>query len=119
MFVFLLFMNSIIPLMMILFGFLWKNNPPKNINYMYGYTSSMSMKNQKTWDFAHKHNAKVWRRWGSLWLLVSIGLMLIFPSNYEKLTIGINWIGLALILISLIPTEVALRKNFDKDGNLK
>ena len=66
MFIFLLIMNSIIPIMMIAFGLLWKNNPPPGINWVYGYRSSMSMKNAETWEFAHKHNAKIWRLTGTI-----------------------------------------------------
>ena len=119
MFIFLLFMNSLIPLMMLIFGFLWKKSPPGGINWVYGYRSSMSMKNAETWEFAHKHNAKIWRWTGSIWLVISILLMLKFNNNYEQVSEWVNIIGLVLILLSLIPTEIALRKKFDKDGNLK
>lgn len=119
MFIFLLFINSLIPLMMLIFGFLWESSPPGKINWVYGYRSSMSMKNDETWEFAHKHNAKIWRRIGSIWLVVSILVMLIFNNNYEKVSEWISIIGLALIFLSLIPTEIALRKRFDKSGNLK
>lgn len=56
MFVFLLVMNSLIPVTMIIFGILWKSHPPKSINWAYGYRTSMSMKNNETWKFAHVEN---------------------------------------------------------------
>lgn len=117
MFIFLLFMNSIVPLMMIGFGYLWKKHPPQGVNWIYGYRTSMSMKNNETWNFAHKHNAKIWRLAGSIWLVVSIMLMFMFKSYYEEASIWINYIGLAIMILSLIPTEIELRKNFDKDGD--
>lgn len=119
MFIFLLIMNSLIPVMMLIFGILWKNHPPSNINWMYGYRSSMSMKNQETWKFAHMHNAKIWRWSGAIWLVVSILLMLLFNNSYEEVSEWISCIGLSIIFLSLIPTEVALKKRFDKDGNLR
>lgn len=119
MLIFLLIINSLIPIMMITFGLLWKDNPPGSINWIYGYRSSMSMKNEETWKFAHEHNAKIWRWTGSIWLVVSIIPMILFKDYYEEITEWVNIIGLLIIFVSLIPTEVALRKRFDKKGNLK
>lgn len=119
MFIFILIMNSLIPIMMITFGLLWKNNPPGSINWVYGYRSSMSMKNADTWKFAHMHNAKIWRWSGGIWLVISIIPMFLFKDDYEKVSEWVNIIGLLLILVSLIPTEIALRRKFDKKGNLR
>lgn len=101
MFIFLLIMNSLIPIMMITFGLLWKNNPPENINWAYGYRSSMSMKNAETWKFAHMHNAKIWRRSGAIWLVVSIILMSLFKGDYENISNYIWVIGLFIMFLSL------------------
>lgn len=119
MFIFLLLANSITPILMITIGLLWKNHSPKSINWIYGYRSSMSMKNEETWKFAHMHNAKIWRRGGFIWLIISILLMLFFRGNYEKTSEFVMEAGLVIIFLSLIPTEIALRKKFDKNGNLK
>lgn len=119
MFVFLLVMNSLIPVTMIIFGILWKSHPPKSINWAYGYRTSMSMKNNETWKFAHAHNAKIWRWVGTIWLIISIVVMFLFKDNYEVISIRITFIGLAIMILSLIPTEMALRKRFDKNGNLR
>lgn len=117
MFIFLLIMNSLISMFMIFFGGLWKNHPPAGINWVYGYRSSMSMKNKETWDFAHKHNAKVWRWVGRIWLIISTIIMLLFKKNYEITFIWITRIGIGVLILSMIPTEIALRKKFDKEGN--
>lgn len=119
MFLFLLLMNSLTPILMITIGVLWKNHPPKSINWAYGYRTSMSMKNDETWKCAHLHNAKIWRYSGFIWLIVSIVLMLLFRSDYERISEFIMLSGLAIIILSLIPTEIALRKKFDKNGNVK
>ena len=78
MYVSLLITNSLIPTIMIIFGLLWKNNPPRSINWVYGYRTPMSMKNLETWKFAHSHNAKIWRWSGLIWFVISAGLMIIF-----------------------------------------
>lgn len=119
MFTFLLFTNSIIPLMMIIVGLIWKKNPPVGINWVYGYRSSMSMKNEETWKFAHMHNAKIWCRVGTIWLVVSLIPMFLFKEHYELISEWVTIIGLIIIITSLIPTEIALRRKFDKNGNFK
>lgn len=118
-FIFVLLINLLVPLLMIIIGVLWKNNSPKNINWIYGYRTSMSMKNNETWKFAHLHNAKTWRWVGGIWLIVSIVLTFIFKENFENASVWINYIGLGIMFLSLIPTEIAIRKKFDKDGNLR
>lgn len=45
--------------------------------------------------------------------------MFLFKDNYEVISIWITFIGLAIMILSLIPTEMALRKGFDKNGNLR
>lgn len=119
MFLFLLLMNSMIPIVMIVFGFLWKKHPPKNRNWVYGYRTHMSMKSDQAWNFAHAHNAKTWRISGVTWLVISIFIMILFKEDFEKVSEWISWIGLSIMLLSLIPTEVALRKKFDENGRLR
>ena len=119
MFIFLMIINSMVSVIMLGFGILWKNHPPKNINWIYGYRTSMSMKNNETWKFAHMHNAKVWRWSGATWLMISMIFMVLFKDDYEIVSTWINLGGVIIILLSLIPTEIALRKRFDKNGNLR
>lgn len=96
-------------------------NAPGNINIVFGYRTSMSMKNQETWKFAHEYCGKLWYKWGKIVLIVTMIAML-FLLGKSADTIG-NWGGVIcmLQLVPLIgvigPTERALRKTFDKKGN--
>lgn len=119
MFIFHLFLNSIIPLMMIIFGFIWKKNPPVGVNWVYGYRTKMSMKNEETWKFAHMHNAEIWSKVGTIWLVISIIPMFLFKQHMDIISEWVTIIGLVIMVVSLIPTEIALRRKFDKEGNLK
>ncbi|MFC4805127.1 SdpI family protein [Filifactor villosus] len=121
--IFMLVMDLLIPFTMLGFGRLFSKNPPKEINMMFGYRTSMSMKNKETWDFAHKH-------FGRLWYISSL---VIFPLSLFPLlfVIGksddvIGKVGGTICFLqfipfigSIFPTELALRKNFDKDGRRK
>ena len=46
--------SLLIPLVMLFFGRRFLTKPPKSINSLYGYRTARSMKNQQTWDFAHR-----------------------------------------------------------------
>lgn len=119
--IFMLIMNLIIPLSMIGFGKYFLKNTPKEINSVFGYRTTMSMKNRDTWDFAHKYFGKIWYICGLVLLPFSIILMF-FVLGQNKDVIGTLGIILCFIQIitligSIFPTEKALKKNFDKNGN--
>ena len=44
-----------VAIVFISFGFLLVVFPPKNINSIYGYRTSLSMKNQETWNISQKY----------------------------------------------------------------
>ena len=53
-------LDLLVPLIMIGIGLSFLKKPPKDINGAYGYRTPMSMKNQDTWDFAHRVCGRVW-----------------------------------------------------------
>lgn len=107
----LLFTSFLSGIIFIITGFVMFKFPPKNINMLYGYRTTRSMKNQEQWDFSQKYSAK---------LLIFCGVFLILTSNISLL-ITINnkaklFISLALIFGSVIfllfKTENELKKRF-------
>ena len=91
--------------------------------WAFGYRTSMSKKNQQTWDFANMYFARLWIKVGLIMLPLSVVLM--FPV-LGKSTETVGWWGGALsmvqciiLIVSIFPVERALNKNFDKDGNPK
>ena len=50
--IFMLIMNLLTPAVMIVFGIIFKKRAPKEINWIYGYRTQMSMKNEDTWQVA-------------------------------------------------------------------
>lgn len=118
--IFMLLMDLLIPLTMIGFGKIFLNKIPKNINAAFGYRTTMSMKNKDTWEFAHKHCGKIWYVCGWVMLPLSV-IPLLFVLNRSIDTIAnvgliISVIQLVPLVGSIFPTEVALRKTFDKNG---
>jgi len=90
---------------------------PRKPNWIMGYKTSMARKNQDTWVFAHKH----FGRQVIIFALIYVILLIIrfFPVNNDTSSL-IFWIIVAAqvvsVLLAFIPSEIALRKKFDKDG---
>jgi len=121
--IFMLIMDLLIPFTMIGFGKAFVNKPPKSINYLFGYRTTMSMKNKDTWEFAHKYIGKLWFKLGVGLLPISIlPLLLVFGKDITTIgTIGgiVCCVQIIPLVVSLIPTEIALKKTFDPNGKRK
>lgn len=119
--IFMMICNLLIPVIMIVIGMVFVNHPPKSINGVYGYRTTMSMKNMNTWNFAHLYCGKLWRKIGWIMLPISIVVMIPLLGKSDNI-IGI-WGGVletvecTILIAAIFPVERALKKNFDKDGN--
>lgn len=121
--VFMMICSLLIPFTMIVLGKLFIKNPPQEINGVFGYRTKMSMKNKDTWEFAHKYCGKLWVTIGCIMLPLSLIAML-FIIGKGKDPVGILGgivccIQTVFLVISIIPTEKALKRTFDENGNRK
>ena len=118
--IFMLIMDLLLPFTMIGFGRYFMKKAPKEINSVFGYRTSMSMKNKDTWEFAHKYCGKVWYVCGMVMLPITVIFMLLVIGKSEDCVGSMGGIicGVQLIPLigSILPTEIALKKNFDKNG---
>ena len=92
-------------------------------NSIYGYRTSMSMKNNDTWIFANRYCGKLWIKCGLILLPISVIFMLIVAKAGNT---TVNIMATIICLIQLIPlvgtiypVEKVLRNNFDEKGNRK
>jgi len=112
-------LNLIVPLVMLIAGICFRNGLPRKVNWWAGYRTPMACKNQETWVFAHKLLARIWIPLGIIFMLLSIGAAILTERDTFALEI-LPWIAgaqfLAFLLVTFIPTEIALRKEFDKNG---
>ena len=118
--IFMLLMDLLTPLTMIGFGWLFMTRPPEKINAVFGYRTAMSMKNKDTWEFAHRFCGRLWFRCG-LALLPAAVVPLVFVLGSSIDTIGtvggiVCMIELVPLAGSILPTEAALKKTFDRNG---
>lgn len=121
--IFMLVMDLLVPFVMIGFGKQFMNKAPRNINDTFGYRTTMSMKNQDTWQFAHHYCGKIMLRLG--WMSVPLSVVpLLFVFGKDIETIGIVGAVICFVQLvpfagSIIPTEIALKKAFDQNGRRK
>ncbi len=121
--VFMLIIGLLFPAIMITFGRMFTKAAPKEINYLFGYRTNMSMKNKDTWEFAHQYIGKLWFRLG--WILVPVTVIpMLFVIGSTKDTVGtvgsvVCVVDLLVLILPIVPTERALKKAFDKNGNRK
>lgn len=114
-------MDLLIPLLMIIYGYVYSQRAPKKINYFSGYRTRRSMQNKETWDFAHRYFGRLSLVFGLVLMPLTIIAALTF-RNTDVETVGIMGTLLmtgqiVFLIILIIPTEIALKKKFDKDGN--
>lgn len=112
-----------IPSLMFFLGRYLKKGFPRNINNVFGYRTSMSMKNKETWEFANKYCGKVWTLVGRWMFLISLIIMLIFMGETKSFVLNLGSIMLLVqcgfLVATIFPVERALRKNFDSLGRRK
>ena len=119
--IFMVIMDLLVPLTMIGFGRYFLKQAPGAINWVFGYRTEMSMKNKDTWEFAHNYIGKLWYRMGLILLPVSVISMLFVLGKNEdivgNLGATLTMLQLVFLIVPIFPTERALKKTFDKNGN--
>lgn len=126
--IFIFFCSVLIPLLTIIFSRSMRKHPPKNINGVCGYRTTMSMKNKDTWLFAHETCGKLWWKVGWVMLtasiiIASIAVALTIMKDNDNI-VGLTGVLLCILqLVALIatisPVEKALKRNFNEDGTKK
>lgn len=113
--------NFLIPFLMIVVGYFFKKFGAGSINAVFGYRTKRSMKNQNTWDFANAYFARLWIKIG--WIMLPITILLMLPVIGKEVdvigTYGgiITMVEIVVLLVSIIPVENAIKKEFDENGN--
>lgn len=115
--------DLLIPIMMLGFGKIMHKRAPKNINYIFGYRTTRSMKNEDTWRFAHEYCGRLWWKIGLIMLIPTVLVHIPFYNSSED-TLGIvaaivMTIQIVTLIASIFPTEIALKKAFNDDGTRK
>lgn len=111
----------ILSLTMLLFGWIFVYKPPKKVNGWVGYCTHMSMKNQQTWDYAH-------RVAGHIWLILGVGILpssILLPlvlkdwTYLEEFILIQIYVQISLLILVIPLVEIRLHKRFNPDGTEK
>ena len=117
---YMLICDLLIPAVMLIFGIRFGKNPPKKINSFFGYRTARSMRNQQTWDCAHRYLGKLWKLLAPMLVVLAVVPMALVygKTNDEMSTVGliVCFVQLALLLCSLPITEQYLKRTFDEHG---
>lgn len=120
MILFLFICDLIIPIVLLLSGWLMLRRPPKAINDLVGYRTRRSCRNRDTWRFAHCCCGRLWLRLGAVLLPLSAAVHLPFLHAGETamciLSLVLTAAQLAVMLVSVYFVERALKARFDENG---
>ena len=112
--------NLLIPIVMLICGFFMYKFPPKEINHIIGYRTTMSRKNKDTWRFAHDYCGRLWLKLGLLLLILTIIIQIPFAHSSEDIigymTLVVEVTQIAALLGSIVFVERALKRTFDENG---
>lgn len=102
--------DVLIPLMMIISGYLLYKKQPKKINYILGYRTKRSMASKENWVFANKRMGELWFKLGFILLALVLLFRLLLPLESKKIT-EINMIfGLIIMFTPIYIVEKDLKK---------
>jgi len=112
--------DLLVPISMIVWGrILWKH-APGNINGLVGYRTARSMKNRDTWQFAQIYCGRLW--WKTGWVILAPSFLIHVPfyngSEDAVGTVGgiLCTIQCVILILSIFPTERALKTHFTDEG---
>jgi uncharacterized membrane protein len=95
------------------FGIIPKIVRPKKINSWYGYRTTLSMKNQETWDEGNKYSTNQYIIAGVILLILGkIGFALFQSKGYLVPLVAF----IPVLMLTVFTTEKHLKKVFDSNG---
>jgi uncharacterized membrane protein len=89
---------------------------PKKINWIYGYRTNRSMKNETTWTAANAYSMDLLLKVCGLSFLIPVFLYFLYDPYLLLITIIVHSL---LILSVILFTEMYLDKHFNSDGTEK
>lgn len=107
------FVVFLIPLLIVVVGWLLFKFPPKNINWFLGYRTKKSMKDKKAWKEANEYCGKLFFAIGLIELVISFVLFLL---NYLAIEFSETFLSIVIIiqLIPMLITVVLVEKKISK-----
>ena len=111
-----IFLHLIIGPLMLVISLIFFYFPPKKINLIYGHRTTLSMKNQDTWNEANKRSIHMMLLVSALTCILQL-IGIIFNINLETTILYATVFLVAGLIIGVIVIEKQLKTIFDKEGN--
>lgn len=109
--------DLIIPITMIVLGFVYNKKAKGEISDMSGFRTVNSMVSKESWKYSHKLASRILKIFGILLIIYIIVIRLISNMNSEYLSL-IN-VGISLLIYILISIYIDLKiKRFNKENKL-
>lgn len=117
----------LIPALMVVMAIILYYKQPTQINQLYGYRTSLSMKNQDTWVVANRLASECFLYTSIgfiavlILLLTAIGKAGLFGwfGSFRSLFLIIAVLSTVLVLLPIVVTEYKLKQIFTSDGARK
>jgi uncharacterized membrane protein len=100
------------PIFMVM-AIIMKKFPPRQINGIYGYRTSSSMKSQDRWDFSQIYSANEMIKLGFLLLLTSLLGLVLNLNEVSEIALGLVLMIIMVVLL-VVRTEKAIQRKFGK-----
>lgn len=111
----LLFLNLIVPYVMILVGHILKKHPASDMRSQNGYNTPTSRKSQTHWDYAQSIAPDIFISIGKILGVIEIILsviMLLFRAPYQITLIVGGCVGVGFLLFGFYKTDSEIEKKF-------
>ena len=114
----MIFVNWILGLQLLgviflLAGLIQKRCPPKEINSLYGYRTTRSMKDQQHWDEGNKYSKQFMLNCG--WVLLVAGILLSITLNFFNIDPKLKaWLQVALVVAGSVVVVIVLFTKTEK-----
>lgn len=113
-----IYLHLLIGPLMFLISLIFVYFPPKEINSLYGHRTTISMKNQDTWNEANKRSALMILLVSAITCIFQL-IGIIFKFNLDTIFLNATIVLVAGLIMGMLIVEKQLRSIFDKDGNRK
>jgi uncharacterized membrane protein len=113
-----IFLHLLIGPLLLVLSLIFFYFPPKKINLIYGHRTTLSMKNQDTWNEANKRSPYMMLLVSAITCIFQL-IGTVFNIAFDKTILYATIFLVAGLIIGGILIEQQLKTIFDKDGNRK
>lgn len=111
--------NFVLPIGLIIYGFLYKYKAYKKPGVLLGYKTNRALLSQETWEYANKRVGGIWINLGAFYTIFVGIYLLIVPSAREKLSVVVFAVGLFIVFYTFFTVDKELAEKFDDAGEPK